>query len=131
MINLTQRAARHIRRMIRKDGRDDAFVRLTVLSGGCSGMTYSFEIDTRLQPDDITAKRDGAVVAVDRLSNVFVRGATIDWHEGVTRSEFRIANPNARKSCGCGQSFETEGAVPSSEPNQRCDYRGPLRERVT
>jgi len=84
----------------------DAFLRISVVAGGCSGHTYSAAIDTSLQDNDQTVYQDGAFRAVaDLKSAMYLEGLQIDYSEDLIQSGFRFINPNAAKACGCGASF--------------------------
>jgi iron-sulfur cluster assembly accessory protein len=80
-------------------------LRLAVDGGGCSGFQYRFELVETSEPDDMRFERDGAVVLVDEVSVPFLVGAEIDFAEELAAAEFRVRNPNAKSSCGCGVSF--------------------------
>ncbi|GBD43491.1 Iron-sulfur cluster insertion protein ErpA [bacterium HR40] len=104
-VRLSERAARRIRDIVARDGRPGLFLRLAVEGGGCSGFRYRFDLDDTPQPDDVIVERDGARVAVDGLSLLFLVGAELDFVEDLTGACFRVHNPNATASCGCGTSF--------------------------
>lgn len=79
--------------------------RVAVNGGGCSGFQYDFGFATEAGEDDIIIEKDGARVAVDAVSLPFLAGAEIDWVDDLIGSSFKIRNPNAKSSCGCGVSF--------------------------
>jgi iron-sulfur cluster assembly accessory protein len=79
--------------------------RVAVNGGGCSGFQYDFGFAQQAEVDDIIIERDGARVAVDSISLPFLAGAEIDWVDDLIGSSFKIRNPNAKSSCGCGVSF--------------------------
>lgn len=84
----------------------DGFLRVAVEGGGCSGFKYTFDVDSQINEDDRLIERDGAKVVVDEVSLDYLKGSTIDYHEELIRSAFRISlNPNAEKGCSCGSSF--------------------------
>ncbi len=107
MISITSNAAAQIQAMLkdRPDATQGAGLRLHVEKGGCSGMQYAISFDAR-QAEDHVFGGNGAEVLVDSESLPFVDGATIDYAEGLTSAGFKILNPNAKRSCGCGTSFE-------------------------
>ncbi|OJU57619.1 MAG: heme biosynthesis protein HemY [Alphaproteobacteria bacterium 62-8] len=82
-----------------------AMLRVAVSGGGCSGFQYTFTIDDARMDDDLVLQRDGAVVLVDPVSLDFLTGAEIDFVDDLIGSSFKINNPNAASSCGCGTSF--------------------------
>jgi iron-sulfur cluster assembly accessory protein len=79
--------------------------RVAVNGGGCSGFQYDFGFASDAGDDDIIVEKDGAKVAIDSVSLPFLEGAEIDWVDDLIGSSFKIRNPNAKSSCGCGVSF--------------------------
>lgn len=102
---LTEAAARRIRRIVEGEGRPGLRLRVSVSGGGCSGFRYDFALDDKDEAGDIRIERDGAVVVVDGMSLMYVLGSELDFVEDLTGSYFRMSNPNAAASCGCGSSF--------------------------
>jgi iron-sulfur cluster insertion protein len=102
---VSESAARRIQAIVAAEGRGDLALRISVSGGGCSGFQYGFSLDDQEEEGDVVAARDGARVVVDGMSLLYVIGAEIDFVEDLTGSYFRIQNPNARSSCGCGNSF--------------------------
>lgn len=85
---------------------DGKFLRVTVESGGCSGFQYKFDLDNKLNEDDLTFGTDKAKVVIDEVSLEYCEGATVDYHTELIRAGFRIlANPKAELGCSCGSSF--------------------------
>jgi iron-sulfur cluster assembly accessory protein len=82
-----------------------AWLRVSVNGGGCSGFQYSFDIAPNAEPDDVILAEGEARIAVDRMALDFLKGATIDFVDDLMGSSFRVENPNATASCGCGTSF--------------------------
>jgi iron-sulfur cluster insertion protein len=80
-------------------------LRIAVDGGGCSGFQYRFDIAAGRQSDDLVLERDGATVLVDEMSLQFLQGATLDYVDDLVGQAFKINNPNATASCGCGTSF--------------------------
>ena len=103
-VTLTERAARRIAEVLSKEA-TGAMLRVAVNGGGCSGFQYAFDIAQERQDDDLVISREGAVVLVDAVSLDFLRGATIDFVNDLIGQSFKINNPNATASCGCGTSF--------------------------
>jgi iron-sulfur cluster insertion protein len=104
-IAVTESAARRIAALAAREGRPGARLRVTVSGGGCSGFQYGFALDEMDEEGDVLVERDGAAVVVDGMSLMYVLGAEIDFVEDLSGSYFRVKNPNASSSCGCGTSF--------------------------
>jgi iron-sulfur cluster assembly accessory protein len=85
--------------------RTDQFLRITILSGGCSGLQYQFDLEIKTEADDIVIEKDGAKVVIDPTSYPFLENASLTYEQELIGSYFKITNPNADKSCGCGGSF--------------------------
>ena len=102
---VTDSAARRIKAIIEAEGRCDLRLRVSVSGGGCSGFQYKFDLDEATEPDDITIEHQGVAVVVDGMSLMYVLGSTLDFVENLTGSYFKVENPNAASSCGCGTSF--------------------------
>ena len=103
-VDLTERAARRILDVLRKEPQG-SMLRVAVNGGGCSGFQYAFDVTQDRQDDDLVIEREGAVVLVDAVSLDFLRGARIDFVNDLIGQSFKIENPNATASCGCGTSF--------------------------
>ena len=103
-LRMTDTAARRVKDVVAGEA-GGAFVRVTVLGGGCSGFQYKFSIDSAENGDDLRIERDGATILVDDMSANLLQGSEIDFHEGLEGSMFTVNNPNATASCGCGTSF--------------------------
>jgi iron-sulfur cluster insertion protein len=104
-IVVTDAALRRIDELRKQEGATDAFLRITVSGGGCSGFQYGLSFDDQQQPDDVVFERGGVAVVVDDVSLGLLGGAEIDFVEDLMGASFRISNPNAASSCGCGNSF--------------------------
>ena len=102
--SVTDRAARRVAQILSKEP-PGAMLRVAVNGGGCSGFQYAFDIATKREPDDFVIEREGAVVVVDPVSLTFLKGARIDFVDDLIGRSFKIENPNAVASCGCGTSF--------------------------
>jgi iron-sulfur cluster insertion protein len=103
-ITLSASAARRIREIGGAEGRP-LMLRVAVEGGGCSGFQYLFDLVEAGEPDDTRVERDGAAALVDDVSVPFLAGSEIDFVEELAAAEFRVRNPNAKSSCGCGVSF--------------------------
>jgi len=103
-LTLTASAAERILALGAAEGRP-VMLRVGVEAGGCSGFSYQFDLVERAQADDLTIERDGAAAVVDEMSLALLKGSEIDFVDELAGAEFRIRNPNAKSSCGCGVSF--------------------------
>lgn len=104
-IDVTESAAKRINAIIANETKPDLHLRVSVSGGGCSGFQYHFDLDDKSEDGDVMIERDGAKVVVDGLSLMYVLGSKIDFVENLTGSYFKVENPNASSSCGCGTSF--------------------------
>ena len=106
MIELTHAAAGKVKELLATEGADDLALRVAVRPGGCSGFSYEMFFDGEFAADDQQATFGDAVkVVVDAQSAQLLDGATLDYKDGLEQSGFAITNPNASRTCGCGQSF--------------------------
>ena len=106
VVSLTPSAADHVRSMLAEQPENAGkFLRVYVESGGCSGMQYGMVFDEK-RPNDSVQEFFGVPVLVDPVSAEHLQGATIDYSDSLTGGGFKISNPKARSSCGCGKSFE-------------------------
>ena len=106
MITLTDTAARKVKELLEAEGAADLALRVAVRPGGCSGFSYEMFFDGDISADDETATYPEHVkVVVDPASAQLLEGATLDYKDGLDQSGFAITNPNASRTCGCGQSF--------------------------
>lgn len=104
MIQVTPKAVSKIREAFAKQGVNGG-LRLGVLGGGCSGLSYQFKFDPKPRPTDNVFEFEDIKVFVDPKSMVFLDGMTLDWKDSLIHSGFEFDNPHATKSCGCGTSF--------------------------
>ena len=105
MITLTDTAASKVKDLIEAEGEDGLALRVAVRPGGCSGFSYEMFFDTDVAVDDVTVDYGGVRVVVDPSSAQLLTGATLDYKDGLQQAGFSIDNPNAQRTCGCGQSF--------------------------
>jgi len=103
-ITLSPAAAKRIQAIGAQEGRP-VMLRVAVEGGGCSGFQYQFDLVDAADPDDLKVERDGAAALVDVVSLALLKGSEIDFVDELAGAEFRIRNPNAKSSCGCGVSF--------------------------
>lgn len=104
MVTLTPKAAEKIKALASKEGKA-AILRIKVGTGGCSGMSYDFQLADAVASDDIVFEADGAKAVVDPRSDFFIGGSELDYLESMMESGFKIQNPQAKSSCSCGKSF--------------------------
>lgn len=104
-ITVTESAARRIAALKAQEEAANAFLRIAVSGGGCSGFQYGLSFDDTQSPDDHVFERGGVTVVVDDVSLDLLNGAEIDFVEDLMGASFQIRNPNAASSCGCGNSF--------------------------
>ena len=105
MIALTDNAAVKVKDLITQEGNDELMLRVAVRPGGCSGFSYEMFFDTDKAGDDLIVDYSGVKVVVDPSSAQLINGATLDYSDGLQGAGFAIDNPNAQKTCGCGNSF--------------------------
>jgi iron-sulfur cluster assembly accessory protein len=103
-ITVTDRAAQRIKDIIAGNP-GKRHLRVSVMGGGCSGFQYGFELDDARAGDDIAVEKNGATVVIDQVSLGFMEGAEIDFVDDLIGASFRVRNPLATASCGCGTSF--------------------------
>jgi iron-sulfur cluster assembly accessory protein len=104
-IALTDVAAAKIAALLAQEGRDDLYLRVAVQPGGCSGLRYQLYFDDRNQEGDIAREFGAVKVVVDKMSDPYLLGATIDFVDTIEKQGFTIDNPQAQGSCACGDSF--------------------------
>lgn len=105
MITLTDSAAVKVKQLIDAEGDAALALRVAVRPGGCSGFSYEMFFDTDVAPDDLAVDYSGVKVVSDPSSAQLLSGATLDYKDGLQDAGFAINNPNASRTCGCGQSF--------------------------
>ena len=106
-IGLTDSAAQRIAWVLSQDEYRGRMLRISVSGGGCSGFQYGFTFDEDRVDGDVLIERDGARVLVDDVSLDLLKGSVIDYVEDMIGASFAIRNPQAKTSCGCGNSFST------------------------
>ena len=104
VVSVTPKAIQKIKQAFEKQGVTGG-LRLGVLGGGCSGLSYQFKFDTKPRANDKVFHFDGVEVWVDPKSLLYLNGMVLDYKESLMQSGFEFDNPNAKKSCGCGTSF--------------------------
>ncbi|WP_417453362.1 iron-sulfur cluster insertion protein ErpA [Kiloniella sp.] len=104
-ISLSSSAAKRVALLAEQEGKPDLMLRITVSGGGCSGFQYGFSFDNSVNEDDKTFQKDGTKAVIDEMSLDLLNGSEVDFVEDLMGASFRITNPNATASCGCGTSF--------------------------
>src|SRR5580698_6374412 len=111
MLALTEAAARRINKVVADKKNPALMVRLEVAGGGCSGYQYKFGFDSKFDTaEDVLVTRDGAKLVVDKTSLDLLKGSAIDFGENLMEAGFKVVNPNAESSCGCGSSFAAKSS---------------------
>jgi len=101
-LSISESAARRLKNVLPDEA---AFLRISVKGGGCSGFQYAFDIERERAEDDLVVVRDGAAIIVDPVSLDLIRGSELDFIDDLMGQAFKVKNPNAVASCGCGVSF--------------------------
>ena len=104
-ITLSDAATRKVAALLEQEGSDVLALRVAVRPGGCSGYSYEMFFDSEIADDDIVRDHEGVKVVVDPASAELLKGATLDYTDGLQDAGFHISNPNATRTCGCGSSF--------------------------
>ncbi|MCY3786923.1 MAG: iron-sulfur cluster insertion protein ErpA [bacterium] len=105
MITLTPAAASKVGELLTEEDDEGLALRVAVRPGGCSGFSYEMYFDAEVNDSDQSADFDGVSVVVDASSAMLLQGATLDYSDSLQNAGFSIDNPNAQRTCGCGQSF--------------------------
>lgn len=106
MITVTEKAKDKALILMGEEGhKADAFIRVGVEGGGCSGLSYKLEFDNQLRPDDKVFEDKGIRIVCDRKSFLYLVGTELDFSDGLNGKGFQFNNPNASRTCGCGESF--------------------------
>jgi iron-sulfur cluster assembly protein len=105
IVTLTPAALKEIKRLQEVQDLGSAALRLGVKGGGCSGLSYTVNFDTEMGPYDQSYEVDGIRIIVDMKSAIYLQGTQLDYQKDLVSGQFKFSNPNAAKSCGCGESF--------------------------
>jgi iron-sulfur cluster insertion protein len=105
IFNLTDAAAAKVKELLEAEGDPALALRVAVRPGGCSGYSYEMFFDADIAADDAVTERGGVRVVIDPASAPLLGGATLDYKDTLQGAGFHVSNPNATRSCGCGQSF--------------------------
>ena len=104
-LTLTPGATAKVKELLEQEGNQELFLRVAVRPGGCSGYSYEMFFDSERVDDDLESDAGGVGVVVDPASAALLMGSTLDYKDGLQGAGFSINNPNATRTCGCGQSF--------------------------
>ena len=105
MITVTDEAKKQAIRLMEEDGKDGLFIRVGVEGGGCSGLMYQLKFDNEESEDDRSFENNDVKIVVDKKSYLYLLGTTLDYSGGLNGKGFIFKNPNADRTCGCGESF--------------------------
>ena len=105
MIKVSEEAKNEAQRLMQADNNANAFIRVGVKGGGCSGLMYELEFDTELRQEDKVFEDNGVRIVVDKKSFLYLVGTELDYAGGLNGKGFVFKNPNADRTCGCGESF--------------------------
>ncbi len=106
LFNITEKAAEQVAEIQIKEGKQNSFLRVSVHGGGCSGLSYRLSFEETKKEKDLLFDA-GIKIIIDPRSMIFLKGTVIDYTDGLEGQGFTFANPNAKSSCGCGQSFSS------------------------
>ena len=105
MITVTESASKKVKLLIEESGFTTPYLRVAVKGGGCSGLAYDLSFDTDMKPSDILFEDKDVKVLVDNKSLLYLFGTELDFSDGLNGKGFQFINPNASRTCGCGESF--------------------------
>jgi iron-sulfur cluster assembly accessory protein len=104
-LTVTAKAIEMVKTAMAQENLQGYGIRVGVVGGGCSGFQYSMDFENELKEGDVSYEQDGVRFFVDPMSSMYLQGVTIDYVQGLQGAGFKFVNPNARNTCGCGQSF--------------------------
>jgi iron-sulfur cluster assembly protein len=116
MLTMTDSAVSQLKQLLKKEDNPEKALRVYVSPGGCSGFSYGMQLDDERSDDDTILTIDGVTVVVDELSLPQLQGAQIDYVNALMGGGFVVQNPNATKTCSCGQSFDTVAGGGTARP---------------
>jgi len=105
MVTVSEGAAKKLNSLIEESGFKTPYVRVSIKGGGCSGLSYDLSFDTDQQPADTLAENNGVKILIDMKSLLYLFGTELDFSDGLNGKGFQFINPNASRTCGCGESF--------------------------
>jgi iron-sulfur cluster assembly protein len=115
LLTITEAAGLQIKDMMKENGEENAYLRIAVHGGGCSGLSYGMGFDHEVKEDDIQFEQHGIKILVDKESAPILKGVKIDYKQNLMGGGFTIDNPNAIATCGCGSSFRTRDVAGTPE----------------
>jgi iron-sulfur cluster assembly protein len=107
MIEITEKAAAELKRIMAEQKSEDSYVRISLKGGGCAGFSYNLDFAKDVTDFDLTFESNGLKVLVDKKSHLLMNGTVVDFHDGILDRGFRFNNPVAKTTCSCGISFST------------------------
>ncbi|MEM3670660.1 MAG: iron-sulfur cluster insertion protein ErpA [Thermoprotei archaeon] len=113
LVTLTDAAAKQVEKLLAQYNKPDHGLRIFVRGGGCSGLSYGMSIEKEPLEDDSVVATKGVKVFIDPFTTQYIKGSVVDYVETIQSAGFKIDNPNAVRSCGCGQSFQTKDGAGS------------------
>lgn len=105
MISITETASKKVKSLIEESGFTTPYLRVSVKGGGCSGLSYDLSFDTEQQSNDTLVEDKGVKILVDNKSLLYLFGTELEFSDGLNGKGFQFINPNASRTCGCGESF--------------------------
>ncbi len=107
MIKVSESARKQLEHLVKEEGKElsESYVRVGVTSGGCSGLSYNLKLDTELNESDKMFEDQGVKILIDKKSFLYLVGTTLEYSGGLNGKGFSFNNPNASRTCGCGESF--------------------------
>jgi len=106
MISLTDKAVEKVKEILKNEQKDDHALRIGIKGGGCSGFSYTLDVDRIFAESDQIFEEKGIKIVIDAKSFIYLSGTQVDYVENLSGSGFSFSNPNATRSCGCGSSFQ-------------------------
>ena len=105
IINLTSKAQEYLQNLVSTQDETKSGIRVSVIGGGCSGLSYKIDFGDEKEKDRILKFENGLVIFIDPKSSIYLKGVTLDYQDGLNGKGFIFKNPNATNTCGCGESF--------------------------
>ena len=105
LLSISENAATKVKQLASKAGKEGAVLRIQVVGGGCSGLSYQFGFAEKVDSKDNIFEQHGTKVAVDPRTLLYIAGSELDYEQSLMKSGFKVKNPNASVSCSCGESF--------------------------